>query len=385
MVNSSLTVWGYITDPSDCPPTRNSQYFILNGRTIRSKTLTAALEEGYRNTIPTGRFPGCVIHCAIDPAFVDVNVHPSKLEVRFSNERDAFSAVYIAVCETLTSRKPLEESSVSEEKTQYIEPEEITSEPITLEQAAKLDTRSRTDLDTELREEKSEEKAEYIRDEPKQYKPITYSDLPEPEQNRYTVRSPEPVYRVETREPELNIRVAGELYNTYIIAELPDEIVYIDKHAAHERIIFNRLQESEYPDAPQVLISPIIIPLPSEDMAVFHERQETIAAAGLSAEPFGEDSVIVREIPSCVDIEDIPELLLELSSPMFTGSTTMRDSILHSIACKAAIKAGRSSDIKELEDLARVVLTKENLRNCPHGRPIVLSVPRREFERSFRR
>jgi len=412
-VTSGLTVWGYITDPSDCLATRNSQYFILNGRCIRSKTLAAALEEVYRNTQMSGKYPGCVIHCAIDPAAVDVNVHPAKLEVKFADERNAFHALYSAALDVLNNRDPIvggkEETIIEEEK--EIEKEE----PIIIEvEANKKKDYQPDDEYQEIKNTPSSSErpmihntikplmerpvyrvgnveipladgtspklkihspeAEEIEDEPKEEIQITIMPEPEPEQEEIE------------KTDELQMRVAGELYNTYIIVELPEEVILIDKHAAHERIIFNRLIKTESHDAPQILLDPIILTMSAEDIARLDENREVFSEAGLLAEAFGDDSVIIREIPSCVDVEDVSDLIGDLLKISYSnGSTSMRDDILHSIACKAAIKAGKSSDIRELEHLARQVLTSTDVRNCPHGRPVLTSMSKKEIAKGFRR
>ncbi len=416
VVTSGLTVWGYITDPSDCLTTRNSQYFILNGRCIRSKTLTAALEEVYRNTQMSGKYPGCVIHCAIDPTAVDVNVHPAKLEVKFANERDAFHALYSAALETLTNRAPI--LSKSEPEKTDDEHREEQHDTVKITEQPKAQTRPYDPIG------EAKKGTLHVTNKPL-YVPIVYSagdvHIPFTEKNtKIRFRSPdqaeaeevlrltkqenktaavkaEPIRPVMTEaetepiqetmeEEQLQMRVVGELYDTYIIVELPDEVILIDKHAAHERIIFNRLLKSEAKDTPQILLDPIILSMSKEDMVLIDENREIFGEVGLLAEAFGDDSIIIREIPSCVNVEDVGELVEELIDIAYTnGGTSMRDDILHSIACKAAIKAGRSSDIRELEHLAREVLTSPNVRNCPHGRPVLTSTPRKEIAKGFRR
>ena len=408
---SRIAVWGFVSRPELALSTRNSQYFILNGRFIRSRTLGAALEEAYRGSIMTGKYPGCVLQMAIDPAYVDVNVHPAKTEVKFADERAAFEAVYVAVKQALSgaSRPAFEPPHpMNEAAQQNVVPE--TGTPAET-------TPSVSEAETAVPAAPAS----------------VFTPPPAMEQSHFSgsvLNSPAPVYTVmpprrsvlpdvsaedfenaveETASPEAPVssdigqpsaaaeaaaeepaeepfRIVGELFNSYIVVELTDEILYIDKHAAHERILYNRLRAQKEAAASQVLLQPVVLPLSSDDMELISSHMDAFAASGIEAEDFGGGNLLVREIPQYIGTDQVPELIADICSRMREGEPDgIRDDILHSIACKAAVKAGWHTAEGEREALVRDVLRLPDVRYCPHGRPVALVTSRREFEKGFRR
>ncbi len=413
-----MAVWGFVTKPELSLSSRNSQYFILNGRFIRSRTLGAALEEAYRGSIMTGKYPGCVLQAAIDPAYVDVNVHPAKTEVKFADERAAFEAVYVVVKRALeTAARP-----------SFGAPHTAEHSPATPEAAAKeTETRQKTQtrvfspmetLSTPsvVAQEQTQFSANMLRAAAPVYgqqprfrtaPDISAEDFengalsvsqvePADEQMHVQVQTQEmpavekrdvvPNQESDAEEKDEAFRIVGELFRSYIVVELADEVMYIDKHAAHERILYNRLKDQKTDVTSQMLLEPVVLPLPADDLELIASHREDFAAAGIAAEDFGGGSLIIQEIPQYIDVGQISELIADICSRMRTGGPDgIRDSILHSIACKAAIKAGWHTTPEECEALVRDVLRLPDVRFCPHGRPVALVTTRREFEKGFRR
>ncbi len=426
---TQMTVWGFVTKPELSLSTRNSQYFILNGRFIRSRTMGSALEEAYRGSIMTGRYPGCVLQAAIDPAYLDVNVHPAKTEVKFADERAAFEAVYVAVKGALASasrptfaapRTPdgaarvvpaATERDGSPDPAVHRQEQECLPNVPGLKDAVRFDVPETPEQSRfapqVLRAAVPPYSALPVQDGLRSLRPdvgaedfengIPDSASEEPFSNQMVER-PETDMTADTTVcdvsgpslPAENVgsdfRIVGELFRSYIVVELADEVMYIDKHAAHERILYNTLKAQGTNATSQMLLEPIVLPLAADDMELISLHWEALAAAGIEAEDFGGGSLIVREIPQYIGADQVAELIADICSRMRTGEPDgIRDDILHSIACKAAIKAGWHTTPEELEALVRNVLLLPDVRYCPHGRPVALVTSRREFEKGFRR
>lgn len=424
-----MSVWGFVTRPELALSTRNSQYFIVNGRFIRSRTLGAALEEAYRGSMMTGKYPGCVLQAAIDPAYVDVNVHPAKTEVKFADERAAFEAVYVAVKKALEAAarpafaapRAADVGGTSGEAPESAAPK-AAQEPQSSPTPAHLDNTPQfavPETPEQARFSSGVLRASapaYIQ-QTRQASP--YGRTPDVSAADFesvflpgTVKKP-PDSGVPSREAPLDpadsaasapadgevcaaeraasdtdedFRIVGELFNSYIVVELADEILYIDKHAAHERILYNKLKARETGVTSQMLLEPVVLPLSADDMELIGAHREAFAAAGIEAEDFGGGSLLVREIPQYISAGQVAELIADICSRMRAGEPDgIRDDILHSIACKAAVKAGWHTTPGEREALVRDVLHLPDVRYCPHGRPVALVTSRREFEKGFRR
>ena len=398
-VGAQMQIWGYITKPERALSGRNSQYFILNGRHIHSRTLTAALEEAYRTSIMVGKYPGCVIYAAIAPEHVDVNVHPAKLEVKFSDERAAFQALYGAVKRAFAaSERPQYQTHNEEEEEEAEEaqepepiaepePEPEPEKPVqqTVYTAAPRTEDSLAD-GTVLAYTQTHRftpsidisAADFTLDfdalTPKPSEPAA-QEAPQPE------KSPEPAAQTE---PLPEYRIIGEAFRCYVIVELEDKLMYIDKHAAHERILYNKLKAAVTPEPGQNLLTPIVLPMAKEDRMLLDESEEELSRLGLEFTDFGGGNILIHSIPAHIDPEDTAAFIEEVCLRMKKGENDdRREDILHSIACKAAIKAGWITQPQELDALVRTVLADPMLRYCPHGRPIALTLTKREFEKEF--
>ena len=395
-----LRVRGYVTKPTATRGNRAWQSFFVNGRFIRSRLLSAAVEEAYRNQIMAGRFPACVLEINMPVQAVDVNVHPAKTEVKFLSEREVFDAVHYAVLSTLSKASGRPEWKPSERKAEPASQAEIKSA-----------AQPKPDF------YKTMQAAEYRRQiaqqpVPKPAQPVLASPvvLPKAEPVQQRIPEPQPQKTPEPpKAPELpkaaepvqlpaqqtfapaepEFRIVGEAMRTYIIVEQGENLLFIDKHAAHERIRFEALKKEEHPVMAQTLLAPAAAELGREEAAAVLENAALLARCGYAVEDFGGGDVLVRQIPSDLDIEDAKALLQELAARLLAGRTlepeSLRDELLHSIACKSAIKAGWKTGGEELRHLVREVLSRDDIKYCPHGRPVCITLTKRQLEKQFGR
>lgn len=372
-----ISVSGFVSKPAATRGNRARQQFFINGRFVRSALLSSALEEAYRNQLLPGRFPACVLHVTMPPQAVDVNVHPAKTEVRFLRERDVFDAVHYGVLSALGKAPAKPEMKLPEQKPQ---------------QAVQAAAKPKQDFF------KTVSAAEFRRmAEPKQpsdtaaavFASSVCIPKPEPKPSPEPPKpAPAPVQQ-SLPLPEPEYRIVGEALDTYIIVEQDDALLFIDKHAAHERILFEKLKKQSHPAMPQVLLSPQMAELTREEAAAVLENAALLSAVGYEAEDFGDGAVLLRQIPSDVSPEDACACLQELAQCLLDGKTVdpdaLHDSLLHTIACKAAIKGGQHTDEAERVLLVRQVLSREDLKYCPHGRPICTVLTKRQLEKQFKR
>ncbi len=399
---SGFYVRGYVTKPEKSRPNRNMQYFFLNGRCVKNRTIGAALEEAYRDSIMVGKFPGCVLYMDIDPQYVDCNVHPAKTEVKFANERSAFEAVYFAVKNAVTG---LAHPSVVEPVSVPFETKEVLAPSVTTAPSKPVFEPATTPTPAPVKREFKEGFVSY----PTVYSPVSETPRYTPPVKPQTWNGDLPDLTVQTAvepasfeaenltiSPSLSesdsktpdYRILGELFDSFIVVEVGNEALFIDKHAAHERIIYNRLLLNEDHSASQILMTPAVISVSKEELARINENMELLCDIGLEIEEFGQNTVLVRRLPAHIDESGIPALISEIASHLsrVTGDRNVaRDNILHTMACKAAVKAGRKSGSVELDALVRDVLTLKDVRYCPHGRPVAITMSKSDFEKNFKR
>ena len=437
-----IRVHGFVTKPLFGRGSRSMQIFFVNGRFIKSQLLTAALEEGYRNQIMKGRFPGCVLFVSLPHTAVDVNVHPAKTQVKFAREKDVFDAVYHTVMDGLDNDgKPV---PVAKPVSAQSNPRQDFFTTMTAgefrQKAAEKPAAAPASCPAWNTEQKAPaarvadvQKAEpfyRIKSEPQPVKPAlrpvtvladekddeisaapsSRPAVPAVQTPVQEVRKPEPVPAPSVRpfvpaipeekqtvmelpqetllpKQEQPWRIAGEILRTYIICESEDGVIWlIDKHAAHERIHFDRLMAAKEPVTAQRLLRPVAAELGKEDAALLLENTELLAELGFACEDFGGDTVLVREVPVDLDAEDTTATLEELAQKLRTGRdlSERRENMFHTMACKAAIKAGMVSDPAELRVLADRVQAGE-IKYCPHGRPVAVKLTRYELEKMFKR
>ncbi len=432
----SLKAEGFVCMPSRCRPNRNGQFFFLNGRYIKSGTMAAALDQAYKNSAMVGKFPAAVLNLTVPAGGVDVNVHPTKTEVRFSDERSIFELVYRATKQAITlgDRRPelkvdakkalnpflqtneysqlkVEKSlshTAAEKKAEGTPKEEVKPKIFTAGFEA-VTTENEGFESSEipfLKEKKSEESL--IENIPiytvtgKENKTVTpgFLDIaveeepaPDKSVNLKTENSPQPQKTAEksVQDDKTDIDAdligyIGEAFATYILVSVEDTIYFIDKHAAHERINFEKLKMGLEINCQTVI--PISVSLVREEYNALIGAEETLKNLGFIIEDFGENTVVVRGVPSILSGADINLLITEIAGNLLekgTAESDKIDDILHSIACKSAIKAGNITSKEEQLSLAKRVLTSKKLMYCPHGRPIAFSLKKSQIEKQFGR
>ncbi|WP_297211844.1 DNA mismatch repair endonuclease MutL [uncultured Flavonifractor sp.] len=394
-----MQVSGFVSLPTCCRGSRGYQYFFVNGRYVKSRTMMAALEEAYANQKMVGKFPGCVLHLTTRLNSVDVNVHPTKQEVKFGSDKKVFDAVYYAVKSTLEADRT--------------RPSAVAEEPPRLAPRAARDTVTASQTALPLRDftasaPTGKEKV-FVR--PKTVPtPASGADAPAPA-GRAAVpirleKAPAPTAEaaVPVRpnaapapapgadlpvppEPE-PWRLAGEVLDTYLVVEQGDKVLLIDKHAAHERMNFDRMKAEGYQPMVQALLTPVVFTPPAEEGAALLAHLPLLARFGFEAEDFGGGTLLVRAAPSDVAAGAIPDLLAELGERLLTCGTAdpeaARDELLHTMACKAAIKGGQRNSQAELLKVAQAVMDGD-VKYCPHGRPVAIELTRQQIEKRFGR
>ena len=432
-----IAVSGFVTAPLMGRGSRSMQVFFVNGRFIKSQLLTAALEEGYRNQIMKGKFPGCVLSVTLPVTAVDVNVHPAKTQVKFAREREVFDAVYHTVLDCLDAKdapaaasKPVErvvnprqDFFQSMDAKTYREQGAKNTEKAAEKPPVRPAAPARPAWDTEWKSS-----ARVADSQPQ--RPLSFRPLEKPagaafgkppasvaERREAAPVREAPVEKEAPAKPEapkrpfvpaipadqqkLDLpgqttieppkeapwRIAGEVLHTYIICESADGCVWlIDKHAAHERVNFDRLKAAKEPPMRQTLLQPIAAELSQEDGALLLENLDLLEQFGFACEDFGDGAILVREVPADIDAGDAVSTLEEFAENLRSGKSLeeKRENLLHTMACKAAIKGGWTSDISELKVLVEKVQSGE-VRYCPHGRPVAVKLTKYELEKMFKR
>ena len=418
----SYTLSGFVTLPTDARPSRNLQTFFVNDRPVKSKLLIAALEEAYRNQLMVGRFPGCVLHLNLPANAVDVNVHPAKTEVKFLSEKAVFDCVHYGVLGAL-NKKPDRPAVQFKPQPAPVPPEKPTPSP-EAKPAEKKEAFFRTMTAQEYKtfsaamadapKPKPEAAAAAAKKIPTggnmplrefvmlpqvrqavQPEPVPslppLPETPKPPAPEMPVKAPEPEMEQTALEmPKADTwRMVGELYRTYILVEEGDNAFLIDKHAAHERILFEKLKANQESISGQTLLQPVPVRLSPAAAGELLGNTELLEELGFEIEEFGENTVLARQIPMDLSEEAAAEALETLADDLLNGRResrdTVRDTLLHTVACKAAIKAGWVSDEKELLAIAKAVMEREDLKYCPHGRPICVSLSQKMLEKQFKR
>ena len=479
---NGMKLKGYISRPTNGRANRNMQNTFINGRFVKSRTISVALEEACKGSIMIGKFPSCVLNLQISPKAVDVNVHPSKIEVRFINERPVFDTVYHGVKSALLRGDSRKEAVLNHNNTVNIKPlnpfnlanKVINKEPQKLVQKApekpreksifdeldlptknvkynkvnkvsdsssvqkkymeflennkKLSENNQTTNNTVCNninnnvinnvstESKIETKVDEVKEdtslnqEVQKVNPFEELELekitPEAknisEEKKSNVDVVLPTERqtnsssenIEIKtlidEDKQSFRFIGEAMNTYIIVETDNnKLVLIDKHAAHERIIFEKLKREKGTGSVQLLLIPITVTLEKNEYTVAIEHLDMFKNVGFDVEDFGNGTLIVRSAPSYLRNDDIEDTIIEICGYIAENRKNVMSEhmewIYHNISCRSAIKAGDSSTAKELIDIAKTVFSDDSIRYCPHGRPVCIELSKYEIEKQFGR
>ena len=428
-VYQNTAVTGYVSSPLFTRANRSMQNFFVNGRSVKSPLCCAALEEAFRNTIMVGKFPSCVLCVNTDPSQVDANIHPTKTEVRFTNEKIVFDAVYFAVKNALMGydeSREIKLNTAPARAENIPQPERArTSEPMRTASAQIIEEAPRTmpipsGRDAVIYPQEKREPPKFtLRQEtpqPAQFtQPIpaaeqTYmpelvpAKKPEPKETplselpgfaflseRSFEKKPEPVAEpapvLHEEQPKEQIRVVGELFKTYIVCESTEGMILIDKHAAHERVNFERLKKG-FNSSAQLLMQPEEVYLTPEEFSGMSEYADKLAQVGIIME-FADGKARVTGLPQMLDKVPPAEIVECIAKIVSQGNTNAEgelfDDMLHTVACKASIRGNEDNNILELQVLAQEVFNNPDIRYCPHGRPVMTQISRKQIERYFGR
>lgn len=469
----SIKVEGYISKPLVSRANRSMQFFFLNGRLVKSQTAMAALEQAYKNSIMVGKFPSCVLNIEAPYESVDVNVHPTKMQVRFENEKRIFNAVYYATKSALEEKDTPAQVDLTKLQINHTnqfykneKPEQMTMKKsndfwqnksskelfkkqeeakkelyntLNYNQTDKAVAKAKTpqsdykkvdievSTDNEIKNKEVENNKTYqpvqeVKVQPTQTETLKVEepdvqqiskqsvieniDIEKPEEQTKgynqevedisnsseafeETQIQENKHEVEEIvEEEIQFRVIGEAFKTYIIVELDKKLVIIDKHAAHERMIFETLKQNIQQSNTQILLAPVTITLSKEEYSVLIENKELLSKAGFEIEDFGIGTIIVRECPIDLSSEDVKQMIEELAGYLLSSREPVLekiDWIYHSTACRAAIKAGDKTSTYELIRFVKKLLSNPSIRYCPHGRPVYIEMTKNELEKQFGR
>ena len=422
----NIKVSGYVSKPLSSRTNRSMQYFFLNGRLIKTLTGTAALSEAYKNAIMVGKFPACVLNIEISPDMVDINVHPSKIEARFVNEKLLFNAVYYTAKNAITTKDTRPNIELTRAAAaHYIHTVEqvqqmrlpVKNDDFWMQQPSEGKSARRINIDINPEEETeiqdingantkktnvyssaaaSEKEEEYNNSQ-------QTKELPELQETQHEKQKTDlsaeqtPAYILEQKnktpqQPPVNdepIVLIGEIFNTYIIAQIKDKIVIIDKHAAHERIIYNKLIAEKKENSQQLLLTPVTVTLSKEEYSAVLEHVEMFKQACFEIEDFGQGMLIVRECPMMIEVGEIQNIIVEIADKLLSNKMNFNsdklESLYQSIACRAAIKAGDFTSDFEKKRFVEYLFKTPDIRYCPHGRPVYIEMKRSELEKSFGR
>lgn len=429
-VYQNTAVTGYVSSPLFTRANRSMQNFFVNGRSVKSPLCCAALEEAFRNTIMVGKFPSCVLCVNTDPSQVDANIHPTKTEVRFTNEKIVFDAVYFAVKNALMGydeSREIKLNTVPARTENIPQPERArTSEPLRTASAQVIEEPPKTmpipsGRDAVIYPQEKREPPKFtLRQETPQpaqftqplpaaeqtYMPeLVPAKKPEPRETPLSdlpgfaflseksfEKKPEPVPQesdpvIPQERPKEQIRVVGELFKTYIVCESTEGMILIDKHAAHERVNFERLKKG-FDSSAQLLMQPEEVYLTPEEFNGMSEYADKLAQVGIIME-FTDGKARVTGLPQMLDKVPPAEIVECIAKIVSQGNTNAEgelfDDMLHTVACKASIRGNEDNDILELQVLAQEVFNNPDIRYCPHGRPVMTQISRKQIERYFGR
>ncbi len=401
------TLTGYVSKPTDARPSRSMQTFFVNGRPVRSKIMIAALEEAYRNQIMVGKFPACVLHLNLPAGSVDVNVHPAKTEVKFLNEKAVFDCIHYGVLGALnkTPDRPqmqLKSTPAPAVQKPAVQPEAPKSAPKSqpfFRTMTAQEYKNFTDAVATAPQPKREAAAATVAAvEKESVLPLRENVfIPAPPPSPAPKPAPAPVPEI-PEEPEQTAlempqeipwHYVGELFNSYIVIQQGDDAYLIDKHAAHERILFDKLKQNQESISSQTLLTPVTCRFNPEHAAILLTNRDLLEELGFSVDEFGDNTILVRQVPMDLTGDDASDALEALAADLINGRRESRDNIrdemLHTVACKAAIKAGWQTSEQELRVLAEKVMANDDLKHCPHGRPLCITLTKKQLEKQFKR
>ena len=415
---SGMRVTGLVSKPHESRKSRAMQFFFINGSLVKSAAAAAALEQAYKNSIMAGRFPACILNIEIDPKLVDVNVHPAKIEVRFVNEKPVFDLIYYGVKTAIETKNTVKQAqfyteedgrtyrSLEKNSTKIdfgVKPEAPVQ--ITLSTPEEIQRAKRSQNEWTLSSSRGHQKRPESFGNPKDYKIVgqsvfaneeTVDDTPfkttvKLDFSSIKTETPDKIVIDDSIPVAPNFKIVGEAFKTYIIVEIENNLYYIDKHAAHERMNYERLREDARKNgiASQVLLSPVAVNLTADEYNAVTQNLSLLKKCGFSVEEFGGLTVIVRETPSLLDGVDVKDLITEIAQKLLEHKTDIEpdkmDWIFHSASCRSAVKGGDVTSAQERELFVKKLLSMPDIKYCPHGRPVMIKISKYEIEKQFGR
>ena len=403
---NGIKLGGFISKPTSPRSSRNMQHFFINGRYVKSRTAMVALEEAFKGSIMVQKFPACVMYISLPFDTIDVNVHPSKVEVRFIDERPIFDAIYHGVKTALVKgEKPV----LQNENKMVSDVSNFTPKNSTVKatdfNVLKKDNKIKNfecKIDLPKIEKNLSEQVDAIKkitDKTKDEEPEVF--LPKKFENGYTKKlnfekntagiedGSEKVEQILLISEDFDFKIKGEVFNTYIIVEKnSDELVIIDKHAAHERMIYEELKSTQTTPLSQMFLEPVVVSLSKDEHMAIVENMDLFANSGFEIDDFGNGAVVVRAAPSYLDNVCICDIVTQMSNYILEHRKKVQSDyvewLYENIACRAAIKAGKESKFEEMQALVKKII-KEDPRFCPHGRPVAITVKKHDIEKRFGR
>jgi DNA mismatch repair protein MutL len=373
--DAGMRIYGYTVKPLYAKHNRSFQSFFVNGRYVKSLVFSVSADESYKGLVPQGKFPACVLNIEIEPGTYDVNVHPAKLEIKFADDKSVFNGIYFAIKNALV----------------------------------------KSGLEYGFHIKKNENLPENQPENADNFTPPKQSFAPQPQESRQAVfesgesagnykyisgnsfnKRKEPVCQTpavpqayKTYESTAEVRVIGEAFFNYIIAQSGENIVIIDKHAAHERIIYETLKSGNMSGEKQTLLCPCRVMLSVEEFDAVAADENRLNEMGFSFDFSTPPFLVTTAVPIILERLDmdgiIPEIAQNIYENKVNPQTDKLDMMYHSLACKAAMKANDKNSLDELTEIAKEVCGNPNIRHCPHGRPVMFIITAGELKRQFLR
>ena len=410
----TVTAKGFVTRPDGARGSRAMQTVFVNGRCVKSRTVQAALEEAFKSFVPRGKYPGCVLFVTLAPQMTDVNVHPAKTEIKFASEGDVFRAVYYAARNAISqdeSDSPFAAPAKAEAAAKTEPPVGSSESPAGNDPEDRTASKPEADPFADISDriapigERAFTRTAPAAAQRSVFRPdIGEEDLPFSGQSEYILRDSAPLADTEDApgepcesgrqqvvfaEERPAWRFVGQIYDSYLLAETAESLLVIDKHAAHERILYEKLAKQKELHV-QELLSGVPVNVGRMQAAILLENAAYLEEKGFGIEEFGEDTVIVRSVPSTLSgIKGLQGILEDFAKGLADGNglgfEERCDRALYTVACKAALKAGVKNSSADDENVVRMLADQPSLRYCPHGRPFIKQIPKREIEKYFDR
>ncbi|GMB10606.1 MAG: DNA mismatch repair endonuclease MutL [Candidatus Improbicoccus devescovinae] len=391
---NNIIVKGRVTLPIGAKSNKLDQHFFINGRCVKIPIASQALTESFKNEIPIGRYPACVLHITVAFNSVDVNVHPTKNEVRFANEKPIFEAIYYGIKSALmNNNKKFVNFNFEKEINNFKNSNELNQ--ISLKNNIDPLRISELTIDETMKLNKSP-----LEQMQKLSESIGFSATKIPKLNEFPIKKKVEIRKSKSLEDnnlifnnivqvKQNYKIIGEIFSHYLLVQKNESLILIDKHAAHERIIYEYIKSRNQNLNTQRLISVVTISVSQTEYNTLNANMKILKDLGYEIEEFGFNKILIREIPMYLEICDIKSSIQEICSYIINNKNnldTVKINMLYaSIACKSAIKSGKLSTITQMNSLVSTLEASPEIMRCPHGRPIFVVLYKKDIDKYFLR